>query len=277
MSPHLGRSALDALELMNMGVNYLREHTPPHTRMHYPCSMPRIAPNVVQAHAKGRYMIRAVDPADVREILGRLKDIAQGAALMTGQRHSQIVSGMSNQIMNAPLSQVLHENFMRLGPPPFDDADRDFAAKICETLRPATSTRLSNGRPARGARQGSLRFHHAAGQQWRLWHGRIERCRRCELYRADGVGAGATCAIGTLFHTWQCTAQGKTAVAHKEWFTRPRRWRAPRSMCSAIRFWWTQARADLVKQTGGRPYEFPVPKDVPAPIEIADETCAREA
>jgi hypothetical protein len=59
-SPHLGRSALDAVELMNVGVNYLREHMPSDARVHYAyLDAGGVAPNVVQATARVRYLIRA--------------------------------------------------------------------------------------------------------------------------------------------------------------------------------------------------------------------------
>src|SRR5690348_14162704 len=83
-SPHLGRSALDAVELMNVGVNYMREHMPSDARVHYALlDAGGIAPNVVQAHARVRYSIRARDLPGMNELVERVHKIAQGAALMT--------------------------------------------------------------------------------------------------------------------------------------------------------------------------------------------------
>ena len=83
-SPHLGRSALDAVELMNVGVNYMREHMPSDARVHYALlDTGGIAPNVVQAHARVRYSIRARDLPGMNELVHRVNKIAQGAALMT--------------------------------------------------------------------------------------------------------------------------------------------------------------------------------------------------
>ncbi len=66
-APHLGRSALDAVELMSVGCNYLREHIPSDCRLHYAyLNAGGIAPNVVQAKAKVRYAIRATDLRYVR-------------------------------------------------------------------------------------------------------------------------------------------------------------------------------------------------------------------
>ena len=83
-SPHLGRSALDAVELMNVGVNYMREHMPSDARVHYALlDTGGIAPNVVQAHARVRYSIRDRDLPGMNELVERVHKIAQGAALMT--------------------------------------------------------------------------------------------------------------------------------------------------------------------------------------------------
>ena len=83
-APHLGRSALDAVELMNVGVNYMREHMPSDARIHYALlDAGGIAPNVVQAHAKVRYLIRARNLPELNRLIERVRKIADGAALMT--------------------------------------------------------------------------------------------------------------------------------------------------------------------------------------------------
>src|SRR5690348_14199045 len=135
-SPHLGRSALDAVELMNVGVNYMREHMPSDARVHYALlDAGGIAPNVVQANAKVRYLIRARNLPELNRLIERVRKIAEGAALMSETRmESQVVSAVSNLLANTPLEKAMHDNLERLGPPPFDDADRAFPAKIQATL-----------------------------------------------------------------------------------------------------------------------------------------------
>ena len=86
-APHLGRSALDAVELMNVGVNYMREHMPSDARIHYALlDAGGIAPNVVQARAKVRYLIRARELPELTRLIERVRKIADGAALMTETR-----------------------------------------------------------------------------------------------------------------------------------------------------------------------------------------------
>jgi aminobenzoyl-glutamate utilization protein B len=135
-APHLGRSALDAVELMNVGVNYMREHMPSDARVHYALlDAGGIAPNVVQARAKVRYLIRARELPELTRLIERVRKIADGAALMTETRvETQVVSAVSNLLANTPLERAMHDNLQRLGPPPFDDADRALAAKFQATL-----------------------------------------------------------------------------------------------------------------------------------------------
>src|ERR1700686_9434 len=135
-APHLGRSALDAVELMNVGVNYMREHMPSDARIHYAVlDAGGIAPNVVQATAKVRYLIRARELPELTRLIERVTKIAQGAALMTETSvEAKVISGVSNLLGNAPLEQAMFECWQRLGVPPFDDMDRAFARKIQATL-----------------------------------------------------------------------------------------------------------------------------------------------
>src|SRR5215470_5909215 len=135
-SPHLGRSALDAVELMNVGVNYMREHMPSDARIHYAVlDTGGIAPNVVQASAKVRYLIRARALPDLTRLIERVKKVAQGAALMTETSvDMKGVSAVSNLLGNTPLEKAMYDCWQRLGPPPFDESDRAFARKIQATL-----------------------------------------------------------------------------------------------------------------------------------------------
>src|SRR5437016_4690456 len=135
-APHLGRSALDAVELMNVGVNYMREHMPSDARVHYALlDTGGIAPNVVQAHARVRYSIRARDLPGMNELVERVHKIAQGEALMTETKmEMRIISAVSNVLPNTPLEQTLHRIMEELGPPRFDEADEEFATKIRSTL-----------------------------------------------------------------------------------------------------------------------------------------------
>ena len=114
-APHLGRSALDAVELMNVGTNFLREHMELTSRVHYAIlDAGGDAPNMVQAHAKVRYLIRAVDQASALLLKARVDKIAEGAALMTETEVTQnVVSAYANLItvptLQATANEAMHD------------------------------------------------------------------------------------------------------------------------------------------------------------------------
>jgi aminobenzoyl-glutamate utilization protein B len=268
-APELGRSALDAVELMNVGVNYMREHMPDDARIHYAyLDAGGVAPNVVQARATVRQLIRARDLPGLRELIVRVDKIAEGAALMTETRvERRVVSGVSNLIGNRPLEEAMQTSFERLGPPVFDAADRDYAEAIRKTLTPD---------------------HIAASFR------RIGMATRPDLPLADFIaplervsigGEGstdvgdvswavptvqarvATCAVGTPFHSWQLTAQGKSPVAHKGME------HAAKVMASTARQLFespallSAAKAEHDARLAAHPYICPMPDDVMPPIQ----------
>ena len=120
-APHLGRSALDALELMNMGVQFLREHVVPEARIHYAITNTGgYSPNVVQPYAEVLYLIRAPKNKQVEEIYRRVNKIAEGAAHMTETRvEIDFVKGCSNLVSNKVIAKKLWENLTELGAPEY--------------------------------------------------------------------------------------------------------------------------------------------------------------
>jgi aminobenzoyl-glutamate utilization protein B len=130
LSPHDGRSALDAVELMNLGANLLREHIKEDARIHYVITDGGGQPNVVPGRAQVWYYLRANDHDDVERLFHRVGKIAEGAALMTEtQVRAQIDSDVHEIIPNRPLSELLQRNLELVGPPRFDEAEREFARK----------------------------------------------------------------------------------------------------------------------------------------------------
>ena len=215
-SPHLGRSALDAVELMSVGVNYLREHIPSESRIHYAyLDAGGVAPNVVQAKAKVRYLIRAADVLSLNRLVERVRKIADGAALMTETRvETQVISAVSNLLGNTPLERLMQDSLDRLGPPPFDAEDRKRAAEFQATL--------SEEDIASAFRKVGLPRSDAP-----LTDSIVPLdSKRAPMVGSTDVGdvswvvptvqaRGATHAIGTPLHSWQATAQGKLPHAHK--------------------------------------------------------------
>ena len=135
-SPHLGRSALDAVELMNIGVNFLREHVEQDIRIHYAITdAGGCSPNVVPAEAAVLYQLRASRRPQVSDVYERVTNIAKGAALMTDTRLEVIFDrASSNLLPNHVLGRLLYEKFTAAGPVPIDENDRAYARRLRETL-----------------------------------------------------------------------------------------------------------------------------------------------
>jgi aminobenzoyl-glutamate utilization protein B len=135
-SPHKGRSALDGVELMNVGVNYMREHVKETSRIHYVITRGGGAPNVVPADAQVWYFVRANDHEDAESYFDWVRDIAEAGAKMSRTKVAvQIDTDCHEIIPNRPLSDVLARNFRLVGPPQFDQVDRDLARQLQEPLR----------------------------------------------------------------------------------------------------------------------------------------------
>lgn len=131
VSPHSGRSALDAVELMNIGANFMREHIKEDARVHYVITDGGGAPNVTPAKATVWYYVRADDHKDVESYFRWLREIAQGAAMMTRTTHTvQIDTDCHEIIVNSPLSELLHENLVKVGAPKFTSQEQEFARRL---------------------------------------------------------------------------------------------------------------------------------------------------
>ncbi|MDQ1077839.1 M20 family metallopeptidase [Pseudoroseomonas cervicalis] len=270
-APHLGRSALDAVELMNVGVNYMREHMESGARVHYAyLDAGGIAPNVVQGRAKVRYAVRHPDLRGMAALVERVKKIAQGAALMTETEvEIKVLSAVANLLPNEPLEAAMQAELERLGPPEFDAADRAYAQQIRDTLRPedlqaafsaaglpyAADTPLCDQVVPRGTpRVLALGSTDVGDVSWVL---------------PTVQASGATAAIGTPFHSWQLTAQGKSPHAHKGMVHVAKVMAATAAAALQQPELIAAAKADLARRLGGQPYECPIPAEAGPPLDMA--------
>jgi len=133
--PEHGRSALDAVELMNVGVQFLREHMKDEARIHYAIiDGGGVSPNVVQPRAGVLYMVRSRDVPDTLALQARVDKIAEGAALMTETTFERIfVDGTADTLPNTPLEKCLHDNMAALPIPDYTPAEWAYAAALRET------------------------------------------------------------------------------------------------------------------------------------------------
>lgn len=134
-SPEQGRSALDGVELMNVGVNYLREHVIPEARIHYVVDSGGLQPNVVPAFARSWYYIRAPEREQVESIYKRILDVARGAALMTGTSFDvEFLEGTYNVIPNRTLAELVVKNMREVGTPKYSEEELRFAGEMAKTV-----------------------------------------------------------------------------------------------------------------------------------------------
>lgn len=144
-SPEAGRSALDAVELMDVGANYLREHVRDSVRIHYAITNGGGLPNTVPAEAEVWYYVRAPKRDEVRDTTKCLIKIAQGAALMTETKMEfKLLAGCYDVISNHVLGDLLYKNMELTGGPAFDDRDYAYAREFESQLEPAARQSVLN-------------------------------------------------------------------------------------------------------------------------------------
>lgn len=269
-TPHLGRSALDAVELMNVGVNYLREHMPSSARIHYAITdAGGHAPNVVQARASVRHLVRARSLPELHALSARVRAVAEGAAMMTGTAvTSQIVSGDANLVGNTPLETLMHRHLERLGPPAFDAADRATAEAFQKTFTAediASAFERFGLKLRRGVALCDTIFPPESGAG--------------TLVGSTDVGTvswvvptvqmrGATYAIGTPGHSWQLVAQGKLPAAHRGMEHAAKVMAATALDLIADPALIAAAKADHAARLDGTPFVNPIPDDVDPPLPV---------
>lgn len=226
-APHLGRSALDAVELMNIGVNYLREHIIPEARVHYAVTNTGgSSPNVVQAEAEVLYLMRAPQVEQVQEIYERIGKIAQGAALMTGTEYEIVFEkACSNYIPNRVLEKLLYKNLQEVVLPELDIEEQAFVKKIKATLTDSEiHSNLHMAQQFIGDDNPEvlavLKDAEVSGIILPYKHKSCLMPGSTDVADVSWVAptaqlATACCVVGTAFHSWQMVAQGNTGIAHK--------------------------------------------------------------
>ena len=273
--PHLGRSALDAVELMNVGCNYLREHMIDAARIHYAYSdAGGSAPNVVQSCAVIKYEVRAPKVSQVQELFTRVVDVAKGAALMTGTKMQyEITMAFSDYTANRTLGAVVDQCFRVLGAPDWTEEDYDLAAGFLRTYPRSTMA---------GIRE-KLGAYFAPEELDKALEKPLDSTVHPFYPKAAGYNSGstdvgdvgyatptvmfhvATACLGNVGHSWQNTAFACSDIGMKGML------RAAEVMTlSAIRTMEQpelirKAKEELIGKNGGK-YRCPLPDYVTPPI-----------
>lgn len=269
--PENGRSALDAVELMNIGANYLREHIVQEARIHYVITNGGGEPNIVPGIAQVWYYVRAPRRQQVEEIYARLVKIAEGATMMTETTFDmEFLSGCYNTLHNDVVGDVILEAMKEVGPPRFDQSEHAWARKLAEGYPPGHMEKTIDHIKRR------LGFD-VTGKY-------LMEEISSEVNDKDEISAGSTdvgdvswvtptaqfttaCSVlGTPGHSWQYAAASGMSIGHKGMMTAAK--------ILALSGWQFLRSAELVKQaqaefresTKGREYKSPLPEGLEPPL-----------
>lgn len=275
-APHLGRSALDACELMNVGVNYLREHMIDEARVHYAYSdAGGTAPNVVQAHAVIKYEVRAPKVKQMKELFTRVTDIAKGAALMTGTKMKyEIAMAFSDYTPNKTLAAVMDECLQEFGAPEWSEEDYELASQMLRSYPKQTQLTIYEDIAAIFGKEDVEKIMRKPLDS--TVHPFDPKDDRYESGSTDVGDVGyatptvelniATACLGNVGHTWQNTAFSCSPIGFKGMI------RAAEVLTlAAVRTidkpeLIQKAKAELLRKNGGK-YVCPLPDYIQPPIE----------
>ena len=224
--PENGRSALDGAELMNIGVQFLREHMSKKASVHYAFSNTGgLSPNVVQSQAKLIYMIREANVSKAKKLLQRVHNIAKGAALMTGTSVSwKQIDGTSNTVSNSVMEKILYENMACAPLPTYSQDEWEYANALkstysAETL-PGQNTEVSHGL--------WLQVKEKSDNGKRALNDFLLQYVPSNTFTPGSTDVGdvswltptaqftaVTWTSGSPGHSWQNVAIGKSSIAHK--------------------------------------------------------------
>lgn len=216
-SPESGRSALDAVELMNVGANYLREHIIDSARIHYTITNAGGAPNIIPKEAESWYFVRAPHRKDVEEITRRLFEIAKGAAMMTETTVDwNILGGCYEMLPNTVLFDLTHKNMLEVGVPEYTDEELKFAKEIQESLDP----KLVEGEVRK--------FLTSHDGDMYIYEGVLDKEKSASVPLSGSSDSGdvswimpmnlfltATWPLGVPAHSWQATSASGSSMGQK--------------------------------------------------------------
>jgi len=273
-SPHLGRSALDAVELMSVGVNYLREHVTEKVRIHYVITHGGDLPNVVPAEAEVWYFIRAHKPEELQEVIERVRKIAAGAAMMTETQVEEVFQGACSYLLNNHyLADLQYENMKLIGPIRFTDAEMKFAQEITDQFPKEYFTGAVEGLSK--ALGGKLSLDEVKDKP--LWginlppfdEGSIDTGSTdvgdVSLITPLSVVYTACTPLAAPGHNWSIVASVGSSMGHKGMLHAARIMAATACDLFSDPAHIQKAREEFKKATNGQPYKNPIPEHVKPP------------
>jgi aminobenzoyl-glutamate utilization protein B len=271
-SPEQGRSALDAVELMNMGVNYLREHVIQDARIHYIIEKGGDQPNIVPAYARSWYYIRAPERDQVEFIYNWILDIAKGAAIMTRTEvTAEFFEGSYNVIPNKTISELIVKNMQEVGLPKYSDEDLKFAEEIAKTI----TSEMKIAQLRKSKRPGWERLvdkliDDETPDPWgegEVSHGSTDVAD--VSWQAPTVEfSTATWVLGTPAHSWQAVAQSGVGIGHKSLIFAAKVMAATAIDLLTNEGALTKAKEEHRQRTSNKKYKSPITPDHKPPLDV---------
>ncbi len=269
-SPEKGRSALDAVELMDIGVNYLREHMESTDRVHYAITNSGgKSPNVVQAEAEVKYLIRSTANSKCRKLYERVVNIAKGAALMTETSLDVIFDeGLSNTVINETLEKVMEQSFTECGAPVYTEEERAYAKKFHDSYEmPETIDDIPVYVKDKRKLLNNMRTSDLCDYIVEVNSSDICEMGSTDVGDVSWVVPTATLntacySYGAGAHSWQWVAQGKSSIAHKGMY------KAAEVMARTAEKLFEdpslieQAKAEFKERLMGESYECLIPEEI---------------
>lgn len=270
-APQNGRSALDAVELMDVGVNYMREHMADYDRVHYAIlDTGGVSPNVVQAHAQVLYLIRTKTNEETKRLYDRVVNIAKGAALMTETELSvRFDKAVSNLVPNTVLGKVLYDALVAVGAPKRTEEEKAYLRSFQAPLGQERVLKDPGMAPYPDAEHREALIAEDPYGEFIIPYVPTSATQMGSSDTGDvsyvtplAQFITACFAIGTSAHSWQWVAQDKGSVALKGCFY------AAKVLAQGAETLFTQpqvladAQAELKKRMKGKKYVCPIPGDV---------------
>jgi aminobenzoyl-glutamate utilization protein B len=255
--PWNGRSALDAVELMNYGVNLMREHVEPTARIHYVIPAGGDAPNVVPEYAKVWYYVRDVNRETVQGYYDRILKIAEGAALATGTTHKvSLITGVHECLMNRPLQEAVQANLELVGGPEYSEEEQDFARRLQRFLEVEEEGYVGEVLPLKDEVQPPE-------------GGSTDVCEVSHIVPEIGFRV-TTAAAGVPWHSWASTACHGTSAGIKGAVVAAKVIALTAADLVTDPELLAAAKKDFIERSGGRPYQSPIPAEQVVPLPSAE-------
>jgi len=276
-SPHEGRSALDAVELMNVGVNYLREHVKDDVRMHYIITDGGKAPNIVPEEAEVYYFIRAAKPDYLAQVVERVRMVAEGAAMMTETRvEIRFEEGCSAVLNNHHLADLQYKAMEMIGPIEYTQSEIDYAQAINDAF-PGTNSdyidrRIDHYKPSKEFLEIFERYRDQPliGYNFPAIDGNVLMTGSTDVGDLSQVTPVSmlrtTCnPSGVPGHSWGNVASCGSSIGHKGMMHAAKIMAVAAVDLFADPSHLIKIRQEFETRTKGKPYISPIPMEVSPP------------